>query len=105
MNKILKSLLQTSLYFLEQPDRAAEAARERIKEDIDKVGRRLQEEDYTLRYILTFAAGVGVGLGVGMLTAPASGEESRSVIAGKVRDVGDRVKKHVSGEADLATGT
>ena len=105
MNKLLKSLLQTGLYFLEQPDRAAEAARERVKEDIDEVGRKFQGEDHTLRYILTFAAGVGVGLGVGMLTAPSSGEESRSAIASKVRDVGDRVKKHVSGERDPATGT
>ena len=104
MNKLLKSLLQTGLYFLEQPDRAAEAARERVKEDIDEVGRKFQGEDHTLRYILTFAAGVGVGLGVGMLTAPASGEESRSAIAGKVRDVGDRVKKHVSVERNPATG-
>ena len=105
MNKLLKSLLQTGLYFLEQPDRAAEAVRERVKEDIDEVGRRFQGEDHTLRYILTFAAGVGVGLGVGILTAPTSGEESRSTIAGKVRDVSDRVKKHVSGERNPATGT
>jgi hypothetical protein len=105
MNKLLKSLLQTGLYFLEQPDRAAEAARERVKEDIDEVGRKFQGEDHTLRYILTFAAGVGVGLGVGMLTAPSSGEESRSAIASKARDVGDRVKKNVSGARNPATGT
>jgi len=103
MNKLLKSLLQTGLYFLEQPDRAAEAARERVKEDIDEVGRKFQGEDHTLRYILTFAA--GVGLGVGMLTAPSSGEESRSAIASKARDVGDRVKKNVSGARNPATGT
>jgi hypothetical protein len=104
MNKLLKSLLQTGLYFLEQPDGAAETVRERIKEDVDQVGRRFPGEDHTLRYVVTFAAGVGVGLGVGMLTAPASGKESRSAIAGKVRDVGDRVKMHISGEGDLATG-
>ena len=105
MNKLLKSLLRTGLYFLEQPDRAAEAVRERVKEGIDEVERKFEGEDHTLRYVLTFAAGVGVGLGVGMLTAPSSGEESRSAIAGKVRDVGDRVKKHVSGEHNPATGT
>src|SRR5258705_10282845 len=105
MNKLLKSLLQTGLYFLEQPDRAPEAVRERVKEDIDEVERKFEGEDHTLRYILAFAAGVGVGLGVGMLTAPSSGEESRSVIAGKVRDVSDRVRKHVSGEGNPATGT
>ena len=105
MNKLLKSLLQTGLYFLEQPDRAAEAVRERVKEDIDEVARKFEGEDHTLRYVVTFVAGVGVGLGVGMLTAPSSGEESRSAIAGKVRDVGDRVKKQVSGERNPATGT
>ena len=105
MNKLLRSLLQTGLYFLEQPDRAAEAVRERVKEDIDEVERKFDRDDHILRYVLTFAAGVGVGLGVGMLTAPSGGEESRSAIAGKVRDVGDRVKKHVSGERNPATGT
>jgi hypothetical protein len=105
MSKLLKSLLQTGLYFLEQPDRAAEAVREHVKEDIDEVKRKFEGEDHTLRYVLTFAAGVGVGLGVGMLTAPSSGEESRSAIASKLRDVGDRVKKNVSGEHDPATGT
>jgi len=105
MNKLLKSLLQTRLYFLEQPDRAAEAMQECIKEDVDEVERKFGREDHTLRYVLTFAAGVGVGLGVGMLTAPSSGQENRSAIASKVRDVGDRVKKHVSGERSPATGT
>ena len=102
MNKLLKSLLQTGLYFLEQPDRAAEAVRERVKDDIDEVKRKFEGEDHALRYVLTFAAGVGVGLGVGMLTAPASGEDSRSALAGKVREVGDRVKKRVSGESGLS---
>jgi hypothetical protein len=105
MNKLLKSLLQTGLYFLEQPDRAAEAMRERVKEDIDEVGRKFQGEDHTLGYVLSFAAGVGLGLGLAMLTAPASGEESRRAIAGKVRDIGDTVKKHVSREGDPAIGT
>jgi hypothetical protein len=102
MNKLLKSLLQAGLYFLEQPDRATEAARERVKEDINEVTEKFRGEDHTLRYVLTFAAGVGVGLGVGMLTAPASGEHSRSALAGKVRQVGDRVKKQVSGEGGLS---
>jgi hypothetical protein len=102
MNKLLKSLLQTGLYFLEQPGRATEAARERVKEDIDEVAEKFRGEDNTLRYVLTFAAGVGVGLGVGMLTAPADGEDSRSALAGKVRQVGDRVKKQVSGESGLS---
>jgi hypothetical protein len=105
MNKLLKSLLQTGLYFLEQPDRAAQAVRERVKEEIGQAARKFRREDHTLRYVLTFAAGVGVGLGVGILAAPDSGEENRSAIAGKVREVGDRVKKKVSREAGSSTGT
>jgi len=103
MKKLLKSLLQTGLYFLEPPERAAETVRERIKEDVDQGSRRFRGEDHTLRYVLAFAAGVGVGLGAGMLTAPASGKESRGAIADKVRDVGDKVKKHISGQSDLVT--
>jgi len=57
LNKLLKSILQTGLCFLEQQDRAAEAVRERVKEDIDEVERKFEGEDHTLRYVLTFAAG------------------------------------------------
>ena len=99
MNQLLKSLLQAGLYFLERPGRATEAVRERAKEEIDEVAEKFRGQDHTLRYVLTFAAGVGVGLGVGMLTAPARGEDSRSALGGKVRGVGGRVKNHVSGES------
>ena len=37
--------------------------------------------------------GVGIGVGVGMLIAPASGEETRADLAGKVSDFGDKVRK------------
>jgi hypothetical protein len=102
MNKFLKSLLQAGLYFLEQPDRVTEAVRERAKEEIDEAAKKFRGQDHTLSYVLTFAAGVGVGLGVGMLTAPASREDSGSPLAGKVREVGGRIKKHVSGEGGLS---
>jgi hypothetical protein len=104
MNRTLKALLHTGLNLLEQSDRATEPIRDHIAETADLVRRRIRGEDHTLRYVLTFVAGVGVGLGVGILTAPASGEESRSAIAGKMREVGQRAK-NVSGRGDLATGT
>jgi len=51
-------------------------------------------------------AGIGLGIGVGMLLAPARGEETRSSIAGKVHDFGDKVKERFSPEAKKpATGT
>jgi hypothetical protein len=72
MNELLKSLLQAGLYLLEQPDRATEAVRERAKEEIDEVAEKFRKQDHTLRYVLTFAAGVGCRSGSRMLTAPAS---------------------------------
>jgi hypothetical protein len=49
---------------------------------------------------------VGLGIGVGILLAPASGEETRSSIAEKVQDVGERVRDRFSLEVRKpATGT
>ncbi len=97
-HRFLKSLLQTGISLLDQPDRTAEALREEL-------GRRFRREDHTIRYVMVFAAGVGVGLGIGVLRAPASGVESRSAIANKVRKVSDRAKTQISGEGNFATGT
>jgi len=96
--RFLKSLLQTGISLFDQPDRAAEALR-------DELGRRFRREDHTLRYVMVFAAGVGVGLGMVMLTAPSSGQERRSAIANKVGKVSDRTKTQISGEGNLASGT
>lgn len=49
--------------------------------------------------------GVGVGVGVGMLLAPASGEETRSNLSGKVHEFGDRVRDKFSSEHRPGTGT
>ena len=35
--------------------------------------------------------GLGIGVGIGLLLAPASGEETRSNIASKARDIRERV--------------
>jgi len=104
MNRTLKMLLRTGLNILEQSDRATEPIRDHLAETADMVRRRIRGEDHTLRYVLTFAAGVGVGLGVGILTAPASGEQSRTAIAGKMRGVAERAK-NISARSDLGTGT
>jgi hypothetical protein len=88
VNKFLKSLVN----FLEQPDRAGRAIR--------------RQEDQTVRNAISFAAGIGLGIGVGMLLAPSKGEETRSSIAGKVQDFGDKVKERFSSEVKKpATGT
>ena len=105
MHRIVKSLLRTGLDLLEQPNRATEPMRDQIRETADLLRRRIRGEDHTLRYVLTFAAGIGVGLGVGILTAPASGAENRSTIAGKVREVGNRMKTQTAMKDDFSTGT
>ncbi len=92
MNKFLKSLFKTGLDFLEQSDRAGRAIR--------------RQEDHTVRNAISFAAGIGLGIGLGILLAPASGEETRSSIAEKVQDVGERVRDRFSPEVRKpATGT
>ena len=105
MNRTLKMLLRTGLSILEQSDRATEPVREQIAETADLLQRKIRGEDHTLRYVLTFAAGVGVGVGVGILTAPGSGAQSRNSISEKVREVGKRIKPQPGVGGDFATGS
>ena len=107
MNKLLKSVLKTVVYLLDQTESVAEDMRDRVAKGVDRAGDRMSDlrdrareiypgEDHTLRNVLTFAAGVGVGVGAAMLFAPASGEEIRSQIGEKVKDMGDRVRDRFS---------
>ena len=124
MNTLLKTLLGVGLYLLERSDNATKSARDRAADRIDdlrdaaqdkyetatdrvrRASRAIRGEDEdndVLRNTLFLAAGIGVGVGVGLILAPASGDETRSVIAGKVHDMNDRVRKQFSSEG--ATGT
>jgi hypothetical protein len=122
MNRFLKLLLGTSLYLLEQSDNATKKARDSAAEQIEdlhdvarqkyqiaanrvaRASRAIRGEDReVLGNALRFAAGIGIGIGVGLVLAPASGKETRSAIAGRVHDMGDRVRRQFSSEA--ATGT
>ncbi len=116
MNKLLKSVLKTVVYLLEQTEDVAENMRDRVADGVDRAGDRVSDlrdraqdfyggQDHTLRNVLTFAAGVGVGIGAAMLLAPASGEELRSQIGDKVHDIGDRVRDRFSSETSRSTGT
>jgi ElaB/YqjD/DUF883 family membrane-anchored ribosome-binding protein len=123
MNRFLKLLLGTSLYLLEQSDSATRNARDRAAEQIEdlhdvarekyqtaakrvaKASRAIRGEDSdVVLNALRFAAGVGVGIGVGLILAPASGEETRSAIAGRVHEMGDRVRRQFSSETATGTG-
>ena len=124
MNTLLKTLLGVGLYLLERSDNATKSARDRAAARIDdlrdaaqdkyetatdrvrRASRAIRGEDEdndVLRNTLFLAAGIGVGVGVGLILAPASGDETRSVIAGKVHDMNDRVRRQFSAEG--ATGT
>lgn len=48
---------------------------------------------------LGFLGGIGIGIGLGMLLAPVSGEEARSVIRGKATDVKNKVTDFAAGNA------
>ena len=124
MNTLLKTLLGVGLYLLERSDNATKSARDRAADRMDDLRDAAQEKYATatdrvrrasrairgededndvLRNTLFLAAGIGVGVGVGLILAPASGDETRSVIAGKVHDMNDRVRRQFSSEG--ATGT
>jgi ElaB/YqjD/DUF883 family membrane-anchored ribosome-binding protein len=124
MNKFLKLLLGTSLYLLEQSDSATkgvrdravdqisdlrEAAQEKYEAAADRVARASRairgEDSHVMSNTLRFIAGLGVGVGIGLILAPASGEETRNVIAGRVHEMGDKVRRQFSSESDLPTGT
>jgi len=116
-NNLVKSILKTAVYFLDQSDRVASDVRDRVTDTMDRAADRVsdlnnraqeiyQGPDHTLRHVLMFAAGVGVGVGAGILLAPASGDEIRGTISDKVQDMGDRVRgRFSSGLKRAATGT
>jgi hypothetical protein len=107
MNTLIKSILKTAVYFLEQTDRFAGDVRDRVSDGLDRAADRVSDlrdraEDiypgpnHAMRNVLSFAAGVGVGLGAAILLAPASGEEIRNQIGEKVQDIGGRVRSRFS---------
>jgi YtxH-like protein len=115
MNNLIKSILKTAVYFLDQTDRFAGDVRDRINDGLDSASEKVSDlrdratdlypgEDHTFRNVLTFAAGVGVGVAAAMLFAPASGEEIRSQIGEKVQNIGDRVRDRFS-SAGRRSGT
>ena len=116
-NNLFKTLLGAGLFLLDPlKDRLAdriddlgdraqdtyETARDRVSSISDRLRGRQSDTMSNVGWMLL---GVGVGVGVGMLLAPASGEETRSNIAGKVHDVSDRVRTRFSNEPKPASGT
>src|SRR3984885_10788464 len=105
-NKVLKSILNTAVYVMDQTSAQVDRATDRASDMADEARTAIfPEEDHTLRNVLVFAAGVGVGVGAGLLLAPASGEDIRNSISEKVQDIRDQVKGRVSSRNYGATGT
>jgi hypothetical protein len=105
-NSVLKSLLKTAVYVMDQTAEQVDRASDRASQIADDARTAIfPEEDHTLRNVLMFAAGVGVGVGAGLLLAPASGEEIRNSIGEKVQDISDKVKGRKSNQNFGATGT
>ena len=102
-NDLLKTLLGAGLYLLDpvrdrlagRLDDIADRAKDSYEEATDRLGRatRAMRGDSNVAGTLTaLLVGVGIGVGLGILFAPASGEETRNAIAGKVQDVSERVR-------------
>lgn len=118
MNDLIRSILKTAVYFLDQTDRFTGDVRDRAHDGVDRAAKQVssrvsdlreqaeglyEDGDHTMRNVLTFAAGVGVGVGAALLFAPASGEEVRGQIGEKVQDISDKMRNHFS--PTPATGT
>ena len=122
MKKLLKTLLSTSLYLLEQSDgaqkgrnRAAsriddfrDAVRQKYEDATDRVAKASRairgEDNPDLGNAVRLAAGIGVGIGLGLLFAPANGQDTRRGIAGSVHQFRNKVRERVfSGRARAAS--
>jgi hypothetical protein len=113
---LLGVLLSTGLHLID-------SLRERLPDDVDDIKDRVrdtydtashrvsratdalrgEEDSHILGAIGVLLIGVGIGVGVGLLIAPTRGEETRSDIADKVSDFGDKVRERT--EKKAATGT
>lgn len=80
--------------FSDRADDVSDAVRERYDEAAYRVhnaGRALQGERFWFGPTMTFLGGIAVGAGLGLLFAPVSGEETRSVLRNAAWDVRNKV--------------
>src|SRR5271157_3937473 len=124
MKKFLKVALGTSLFILDQSDRARKSVRERVGDQVDDL-RDLAQDTYqaaaervasaanafrrnddnrAVWNVVRFAFGLGVGIGVGLLVAPAKGEETRTKVAEKAQEFAGNVRQHFASSNLRATG-
>ncbi len=124
MNKLLKVLLGTGLYLLDQSDRATkdvraraadrmddlrEAAQDKYETASDRVARAASalcedNDSHAIRNSLGFIAGLGIGAAVALLFAPATGDETRAVLSDRAQEFGNNVRKSFSGRNYAPSG-
>ncbi len=115
MNNLIRAVLKTAVYFLDQTNQVASNVGDRVSDSMDRASSTVSDlrdqandlyegPSHPVRNILIFAAGVGVGIGTAMLFAPASGEEIREQIGQRVQDIGDRVKSRFSPSSSSSSG-
>jgi hypothetical protein len=114
---LLSMLMGTGLYLLDplrnriadRLDDLSDRAQDTYDVASDRLGRAsrvMRGDDH--RGLSTTAAvliGMGIGVGVGLLFAPATGEETRSNLAGKVHDFGEKVRDRVNNSPQAASGS
>ena len=78
MNNLIRSILKTAVYFLDQTNSFTSDVRDRVSDGVGRVSDRVSDlrdqaadmysgEDHTVRNVLTFVAGVGVGVGAALV--------------------------------------
>jgi YtxH-like protein len=103
LNNLVKSILKTAVYLMDQAADTVDRASDRAVEFADDARSVVYpKEDRRLRNLIAFAAGVGVGVGAGMLLAPSSGTEFRNTIGDKVHEISNRVRNR---SENYSTGT
>ena len=117
-NKALfNALLGAGLYLLDPVrDRLAERIEdfsdraqdtyETATDRMDRASRAIRGDDsHFMSTATALLIGLGLGVSVGLLFAPAAGEETRSNLADKVQDFGDKIRNRFSSEPHPASGT
>lgn len=86
LNKLLKSVLKTAVYLMDETADQMDRVSERASSIADNARNVIvPRESHGLRNFISFALGVGVGVGAGLLLAPSSGEELRNSITDRCR--------------------
>jgi len=92
MSKLIRSVLKTAVYVMDQTAEQVDRATDRASEMAEDARNAIYHEDHTLRNFISFAAGIGVGVGMGVLLAPTSGMELRNTLTDKVHDISNKIR-------------